>query len=108
MNRKQIIVLALIVVAIIISILVFTKKDTNIAPETPEVQSSVVETSTSKTAISTEPTGQTYILNTNSHKFHYPSCSSVDQMNEENKQRYTGSRDDIIAQGYVPCKRCKP
>lgn len=55
-----------------------------------------------------EPVGQTYILNTNTHKFHYPSCSSVDQMNESNKQEYTGSRDSVIAQGYEPCKRCNP
>ncbi len=51
---------------------------------------------------------QTYILNTNSKKFHYPSCSSVDSMKEENKQEYTGSRDDLISQGYDPCKRCNP
>ena len=50
----------------------------------------------------------TYILNTNTKKFHYPSCSSVDQMSEKNKKTYTGSRDDVIAQGYDPCKRCNP
>ena len=52
--------------------------------------------------------GTTYILNTNSHKFHYPSCSSVDQMKESNKQEYTGRRDDLIEQGYSPCGRCNP
>jgi DNA-entry nuclease len=61
------------------------------------------------TAPASEPsTGTTYILNTNTHKFHYPSCSSVSQMNEANKQEYTGSRDDLIAQGYEPCGRCHP
>ena len=50
----------------------------------------------------------TYILNTNTKKFHYPSCSSVDAMKESNKQSYTGSRDDLISQGYSPCKRCNP
>ena len=49
--------------------------------------------------------GATYILNIDSHKFHLPSCSSVDQMNEENKMNYTGSRDDLLSQGYDPCKR---
>ncbi len=52
--------------------------------------------------------GTTYILNTNTKKFHYPSCSSVDQMSEANKQEYTGSRDDVIAMGYDPCGRCNP
>lgn len=29
-------------------------------------------------------------------------------MKEENKQEYSGSRDDLIAQGYEPCKKCNP
>ena len=52
--------------------------------------------------------GATYILNIDSYKFHLPSCSSGDQMNEENKMNYTGSRDDLLSQGYDPCKRCNP
>lgn len=54
------------------------------------------------------PQGTEYILNTNTKKFHYPSCVSVGQMKESNKQAYTGSRDEVIAQGYVPCKKCNP
>ncbi len=50
----------------------------------------------------------TYILNSNTHKFHIPTCSSVSQMKEKNKGVYEGSRDDIIQQGYVPCKKCNP
>ena len=50
----------------------------------------------------------TYILNTNTKKFHYPSCSSVKQMSDKNKQTYTGSRDELISQGYDPCKKCNP
>ncbi len=54
------------------------------------------------------PTGTDYVLNTNTHKFHYPSCSSVNQMSEKNKQYFTGTRDEVIAMGYDPCKRCNP
>lgn len=50
----------------------------------------------------------TYILNTNTKKFHYSSCSSVKQMSDKNKQTYTGSREDLISQGYDPCKKCNP
>lgn len=50
----------------------------------------------------------TYILNVNTKKFHYPSCSSVKQMSDKNKQTYTGSGDDLISQGYDPCKKCNP
>ncbi len=50
----------------------------------------------------------TYILNTRSKKFHDPDCSSVEQISEGNKQEYTGSRADLIEQGYDPCKECNP
>lgn len=49
-----------------------------------------------------------YILNTNNKKFHYEDCSSVTQMKEENKQEYTGTRADLIKQGYEPCGNCTP
>ena len=52
--------------------------------------------------------GITYIINVNTDKFHYPGCSSVDQMKDSNKKEYTGSRDELISQGYDPCKRCNP
>lgn len=49
-----------------------------------------------------------YVLNTNTKKFHLPNCASVGQMKDKNRQYYTGSREDLIAQGYAPCKNCKP
>lgn len=58
-----------------------------------------------KSEISTQAT---YILNTNTKKFHYPSCSSVDDMKESNKQEFFGTRDEAVAQAYSPCGRCKP
>lgn len=54
------------------------------------------------------PVGADYILNTNTKKFHYTYCGSVNQMSEKNKQPYSGGRDDIIAMGYEPCKNCNP
>lgn len=61
----------------------------------------------------TEPQSDTlinssYVANKNTKKFHYPSCGSVEDMKEKNKLYYDGSRDDLINQGYVPCKRCNP
>lgn len=52
--------------------------------------------------------GIEYILNTNTHKFHRPGCSSVKQMAEKNKQSYKGTRDEIMVMGYEPCQRCNP
>ena len=54
------------------------------------------------------PDGVTFVLNTNSKKFHIPSCSSVADMKEKNKELFYGSREDAIAQGYSPCGRCHP
>ena len=49
-----------------------------------------------------------YVLNTNTMRFHYPSCSSVDDMAEHNKQSYHGLRSTLIERGYSPCGRCNP
>ena len=54
------------------------------------------------------PAGTDYIGNKNTKKFHYPNCSSVNQMKESNKYYYTGTRDEMIDMGYTPCKRCNP
>lgn len=50
----------------------------------------------------------TYIVNTNTGKFHKPSCRSVKQMKESNKSERTTTRDELIAEGYEPCKNCNP
>ena len=47
-----------------------------------------------------------YIINTNTGKYHVPSCSSVRQMKEFNKKKFKGTEAEIKKQGYSPCKRC--
>lgn len=51
---------------------------------------------------------ETYILNTNSRKFHRPDCSSASQISDANREKYTGTREELIEQGYTPCGYCKP
>ncbi len=51
---------------------------------------------------------QDYVLNTGTRKFHLPTCASVADMKQENRQDVTASREILIAQGYEPCGRCKP
>lgn len=58
--------------------------------------------------VQAEPASVNYVGNKNTGKFHLPSCSSVSDMKESNKLYWTGSRDELIAQGYVPCARCHP
>lgn len=49
-----------------------------------------------------------YIINMNTRKFHRPTCSSVSMMNESNKREVTGTREQLIKEGYDPCQRCNP
>ena len=60
------------------------------------------------TEMSNEEPNTTYVLNTNTKKFHYPDCDSVNKMKEKNKELFTGSRDEVISMGYSPCGKCKP
>ncbi len=50
----------------------------------------------------------TYIVNTNTGRFHKPSCTSVKQMKESNRLERTTTRDELISEGYEPCGNCKP
>lgn len=51
---------------------------------------------------------QEYVLNTKSMKFHRPTCSSVNDIADNNKQEATATRDELILEGYSPCKQCNP
>lgn len=51
---------------------------------------------------------QEYVLNTKSMKFHCPTCSSVNDIADNNKQEATATRDELISEGYSPCKQCNP
>lgn len=46
-----------------------------------------------------------YVLNTKSKKFHLPSCNSLPTGNRRDTDM---SREEIISEGYEPCKRCNP
>lgn len=61
-----------------------------------------------ETSATSDGTVMEYVLNTNSQKFHYPDCSSVDDMSLKNREEYTGTRDELIVQGYSPCGACNP
>lgn len=82
-------------------------KDITVNNAPVEYTPPVTTTATQVTEPQEKPTSVTYVLNTNTKKIHYPSCSSVDQMKEKNKA-YTDDYAGAIAQGYVPCKNCNP
>ena len=62
----------------------------------------------SEESTQTEDVQADYVLNTNTKKFHLPTCSSADDIKASNRQEYHGAREELIAQGYDPCKRCNP
>ena len=53
-------------------------------------------------------TSASYVLNTNTHKFHLPGCASVETISPKNRKDVNESREQIISEGYAPCKRCNP
>lgn len=57
-------------------------------------------------AVTSEQT--TYVLNTNTKKFHRETCGSVSQIKEENFQKVQMSREELEQSGYSPCKNCNP
>jgi DNA-entry nuclease len=50
----------------------------------------------------------TYIINTNSGRFHLPECQSVQDMKEKNRKEFFGTREELVDAGYKPCGRCNP
>ncbi len=54
------------------------------------------------------PEGTTYVLNTNSKRFHIPTCGSVKNMLDKNKEYSQKSAEELVAEGYKPCGNCKP
>lgn len=84
----------------------------NISSSTNENSSSnlgtVIETKPEETVTNNNDITESYVLNTNTKKFHKPSCSSAAKISNKNRQDYYGSRSDLISQGYEPCKNCNP
>lgn len=51
---------------------------------------------------------QNYVVNTNTRRFHYPDCKSVDDMKMKNRMDVFENREALISQGYTPCGSCNP
>ena len=61
-----------------------------------------------ETVTPSESAETSYVLNTNTMKFHLPDCSSVKDINNANRQEFQGSREQLLEQGYSPCGICHP
>lgn len=63
---------------------------------------------TQSVEIKSQEQSETYVLNTNTKKYHLPTCSSVSKMKEANKKVVTTTNISLEKQGYNPCKNCNP
>lgn len=84
-----------------------TKENSSVAT-TKATTTTTKPTTTTTKSTTTEEYKSTYIINTDSGKFHYSSCRMVKKMNESNKKEYEGTRDELVNQGYSPCGVCNP
>lgn len=83
------------------------KQSTSTSVQQEETQQPA-DTSVTQEETSQSEETQTYVLNTNTHKFHKPGCYSVEKIKPENYAEFTGTREEAIAYGYDPCKNCNP
>mgnify|MGYP004514959575 CR=1 FL=1 len=63
---------------------------------------------TAKQAERTQSNEQSYVLNTNTGKFHKPECAHAQKIKPANRREFQGTREEAESLGYVPCKVCKP
>lgn len=93
-----------------------TTVQTTVTTEAPETEApEPPETEPEEAPVQTDPPSSLlitsdgyYILNTSKLTIHRPSCSAIHTMNEENKQEYYGTVEELEAQGYHCCGRCHP
>lgn len=85
-----------------------TEETTVPVTESPTEESTVPPTTEAETTQPSVLNERSYVVNTNTGKFHYPSCSSVKDIKDENRWDYFGTRESLTDMGYVACKRCKP
>lgn len=85
----------------------FTLHDDIWAPVTSSDAAEVPETEITTVAPTDDVTCD-YVLNTSSKKFHDPACSSVGKIKAENREYFSGERQELLTKGFEPCKVCNP
>ena len=80
---------------------------TSITTTTPTETTTTENTTTTKNT-TTNDNKYDYVLNTSTMKFHSPSCSSVGDIQPQNRKDVHTTSNNLKAQGYEPCGRCNP
>ena len=53
-------------------------------------------------------TGELYVLNPSSQRFHRPGCVWAEKIAEDRRIEYSGDRQILVDVGYLPCHYCEP
>ena len=83
-----------------------TKQIKNYIVDTEAYEAQKSETTTEETEVVSEE--KTYVLNTNTMKFHEKDCRYANDISESNRKEVTESRAVLLEEGYYPCGSCKP
>lgn len=71
-------------------------------------KATTTKATTTRATTTKESFEQTFILNTNTHRIHYPDCRAIRDMNPENMKEVHGTVEQFRAEGYTPCGICHP
>ena len=74
----------------------------------PTEAPAVVVPKTEATTVAVVSEAKDYVLNNNRMKFHKPSCYSVKQIADHNREDRHCTREELINAGYEPCGNCHP
>ena len=73
-----------------------------------DIRSGEKETNSKEHEVYVPDENATYIINTNTGRFHLPDCQSVQDMKGKNRKEFFGTREELMEAGYRPCGRCNP
>ena len=76
--------------------------------EVKEPPAPVEQTAASTAAVARQGNERDYVLNKNTHKFHYPSCGGANRIADHNRWGVHMTREQIASTGYSSCAHCNP
>ena len=87
-----------------------TTQQSTTPPPVATTQATTKATTQATTKTTTQAVVQehSYILNTNTMKFHTTGCGDAKRIKESNRWDYYGTRESVIDMGYSPCAKCNP
>lgn len=109
-SRKKVILIALGVIFALAVIGALSSKGGEAKPTpapTPAVSKALpAAAAPSELPQATPAAERAFVLNTSSHVYHQPNCSSAKNIKDANRQEFTGTREEVEAMGYEACSRC--